>query len=195
MKIIFNKEKRKFIFIAVIVLLILLFLISTKLLKSYKSLDKYDDSIIYNSEIVASSDKYAIGLKSGTGVIYTDILAKTDNGNWKPLKVQDDYDLKTFWIVDHDKKLNIIFNIYYIKESNISIMHVIDARGVFDSYDRIISPITEIKDNRKSVFYNYEFIDDNENYIFTAFIKDFNSEGYILYINGKAYPYSSWKCM
>lgn len=192
MKNILNKEKGKFIFIAVIVLLILLLLISTKLLKSYKSLDKYDDSIIYNSEIVASSDKYAIGLKSHSGVIYTDILAKTDNGNWKPLKVQADYDIRTFWIVDHNKKLNIPFVIYYIKESNISIMHVIDARGVFDSYDKAYDPITEIKDNRNSVFYEYEFIDDNENYIFTAFIKDFNGEGYILYINGKAYPYTTW---
>ncbi len=193
MKNILNKEKGKFIFIAVIVIIILLLLISTKLLKSYKSLDKYDDSVIYNSKIVASSGKYAIGLNSNSGVITRDILAKTDNGKWKPLRVQEGYDVKTFWIVDNNNRtLSVFFEVYYIKESNISIIYVFDSRGLDDLHDKLFDQITEIKDNRDSVFHEYEFIDDNETYTFTAFIEDFNVKEYILYINGKAYPYTTW---
>lgn len=187
-----NKEKGKLILIVVIVLL-LIWLISSQFTKSYNSTDEYDDSVIYNSKIVADNDKYAIGLKSNSGVITCDILAKTDNGKWKPLRVQEGYDVKTFWIVDNNNRtLSVFFEVYYIKESNISIIHVFDSRGNDDLHDKTFDPITEIKDNRDSVFHEYEFIDDNETYTFTAFIEDFNAKEYILYINGKAYPYTTW---
>jgi len=187
-----NKEKGKLILIVVIVLL-LIWLISSQFTKSYNSTDEYDDSVIYNSKIVADNDKYAIGLKSNSGVITCDILAKTDNGKWKPLRIQEGYDVKTFWIVDNNNRtLSVFFEVYYIKESNISIIHVFDSRGNDDLHDKTFDPITEIKDNRDSVFHEYEFIDDNETYTFTAFIEDFNAKEYILYINGKAYPYTTW---
>lgn len=187
MKLFLKKDIVKILIILIFVVL-LLWVIWANEIKSYSTLDKYvqkNNNFITSAEIVASNYEYALIVENPNGIFEKyNILIKNEKGNWKQLNEGWDYDVQYFEISDIFSKIYFNIDAYYIKSSNITILFIYKNKYF------MTNEIEEVNDSKISNFYKGEIsYKDEKLYTYTAFIKDFNSKEYTLYINGHIYTF------
>lgn len=191
MKLLLKKDIVKILIILIFVVL-LLWIIWSDEIKSYSTLDKYEqknNNFITSADIVASNEEYALCIKKSFGNLMSyDILNKNKTDAWKLLARGWDYDAK-YYTVSDDKKLNFFIDCYYVKD-NIVIVYVYYT-DYFPNQD-VFHNIETTSDSSNSIFYADEIADKYITYTHTAFIQGFDSSNYILYVNGHSFPFKYW---
>ncbi|MEL7569049.1 MAG: hypothetical protein AAGU14_00645 [Eubacteriaceae bacterium] len=149
-------------------------------------------------EIIAQSNEYSVclGTNNNVGELY--ILLKTNDGKWELLSKNYDYKKKSYTIRNNNSDYVIIHN-FEMKNNN---QNIIIVWKVVNSAKFGVSNFTEndkklkrICDSQSTLFYHQILMDKSPGFLnvtYTGFIKNFDTNNYVLYINDNEYPYSDW---
>ncbi|MEL7570734.1 MAG: hypothetical protein AAGU14_09265 [Eubacteriaceae bacterium] len=200
--------KKTFIIILFVIFLVITqwFLWSKVFIKhnyiEYNSLDEFIGQNINSDDqymkLIAENNEYAVclGVSNNMGELY--ILLKTNDGKWELLSKNYDYKKKSYTIRNNNSDFVIIHN-FEMKNNNqniIIVWKIADSKefgkNIFTEDDK---KLKRISDSQNTKFYYRASIDKTPgvlNVIYTGFIKNFDTNNYVLYINDNEYPYSDW---